>query len=227
MEMYSLMFMVQRELGLPYVYTKVGMLISLMMLMLMDSLFLKYQVFIEHPIDNSVMDTIDLEQEDANAGLGDENVGNVANDLGEENVEEFNLLFSYPYEEMYRFKINPCKDLNLWHLSNSHITYTPPEYHKPAGRPSKKRKKSSADLFDGLVKNGKISRFGQTITCCKCGKKGHNSITFKGQRGATFAPAVNQIQTTQTSVNPSTLAVNLSQTTQTTVNSPSQTSPTM
>nr|GEX03147.1 hypothetical protein [Tanacetum cinerariifolium] len=109
---------------------------------------------------------------------------------------------------MYRFKINPCKDLDLRPLSNSHITYTPPEYYKPAGRPSKKRKKSSAELFDGLVKNGKISRFGQTVTCCKCGKKGHNSRTFKGQRGATSALAVNQIQTIQTSVNPSALAVN-------------------
>nr|GEW05992.1 hypothetical protein [Tanacetum cinerariifolium] len=51
------------------------------------------------------------------------------------------------------------------------FTYTPPEYHKPAGRPLKKRKKSAAELFDGLVKNGKLSRFGQTVTFCKCGKK--------------------------------------------------------
>nr|GFC48860.1 hypothetical protein [Tanacetum cinerariifolium] len=66
------------------------------------------EVFIEHPVDNFVMDTIDLEQEDASAGLGDENVGNLANDLGDENVwnvsndlkdenvEEFDPLFSYP-----------------------------------------------------------------------------------------------------------------------------------
>nr|GFA99382.1 hypothetical protein [Tanacetum cinerariifolium]GFA99386.1 hypothetical protein [Tanacetum cinerariifolium] len=67
------------------------------------------EVFIEHPVDNYVMDTIDLEQEDASAGLGDENVGNLANDLGDENVEnvsndlrdenveEFDPLFSYPH----------------------------------------------------------------------------------------------------------------------------------
>nr|GEW96096.1 transposase, mutator type [Tanacetum cinerariifolium] len=55
------------------------------------------EVFIEHPIENSVMDTIDLEQEDASDGLGDENVGNVANDLGDEKVEEFDPLFSYPH----------------------------------------------------------------------------------------------------------------------------------
>nr|GEU33998.1 hypothetical protein [Tanacetum cinerariifolium] len=131
------------------------------------------------------------------------------------------------WEEMYRFKINPCNGPDLWPPSDSPITYTPPEYHKPAGRPSKKRKKSAAELYDGLVKNGKLSRFGQTVTCCKCGKKGPNSRTCKGQEGATSAPAVNQTQTTQTTINPSAPAVNPSQTTQTTINSPSQTSPTM
>nr|GFC69580.1 hypothetical protein [Tanacetum cinerariifolium] len=131
------------------------------------------------------------------------------------------------WEEMYRFKINPCNGPDLWPPLDSSITYTPPEYHKPAGRPSKKKKKSAAELFDGLVKNVKLSRFGQTVTCCKCDKKGHNSRTCKGQRGATSAPAVNQTQTTQTTVNPSTPAVNPSQTTQTTINSPSQTSPIM
>nr|GEY67777.1 hypothetical protein [Tanacetum cinerariifolium] len=75
------------------------------------------------------------------------------------------------WEEMYRFKINPCNGPDLWPPSDSPITYTTPEYHKPVGRPSKKRKKGAAKLFDGLVKNGKLSRFGQTVTCCKCGKK--------------------------------------------------------
>nr|GEW96095.1 hypothetical protein [Tanacetum cinerariifolium] len=128
------------------------------------------------------------------------------------------------WEEMYRFKINPCNGPDLWPPLDSPITYTPPEYHKPAVRPSKKRKKSAAKLFDGLVKNDKLGRFGQTITFCKCGKKGHNSRTCKGQRGATSVPTVNQTQTTQTTVNPYAPAVNLSQTT---INSPSQTSPTM
>nr|GFB35059.1 hypothetical protein [Tanacetum cinerariifolium] len=43
------------------------------------------EVFTEHPLDNSVIDTIDLEQEDASAGLGDENVA------------KFDPLFSYPH----------------------------------------------------------------------------------------------------------------------------------
>nr|GEW64117.1 hypothetical protein [Tanacetum cinerariifolium] len=70
------------------------------------------EVFIEHPVENSIMDTIDLEQEDASVGLGDENVGNLANDLGDqnvenvsndlrdENVEEFDPLFSNPYMQI-------------------------------------------------------------------------------------------------------------------------------
>ncbi|GJU27546.1 mutator type transposase [Tanacetum coccineum] len=84
-------------------------------------------------------------------------------------------------------------------------------------RPPKKRKKGAAELFDGLVKNGKLSRFGQTVTCCKYGQKGHNSISCNGQKGTTSintsAPAVNPSQSTQTTVNPFAPAVNPSQTT--------------
>ncbi|GJV99885.1 mutator type transposase [Tanacetum coccineum] len=99
------------------------------------------------------------------------------------------------WQEMYMFKINPCNGPDLWPPSDSPITYTPPEYHKPVGRPPKKRKKGAAELFNGLVKNDKMSRFGQTVTCCKYGQRGHNSISCKGQRGATSvnpsAPTVN------------------------------------
>nr|GEY15342.1 hypothetical protein [Tanacetum cinerariifolium] len=133
----------------------------------------------------------------------------------------------------------PCKHVvgAIWNMAENGLepgipeSWVHPSYWlatwEEMYRPSKKRKKSAAELFDGLVKNGKLSRFGQTVTCCKCGKKGHNSRTYEGQGGATSAPAVNQTQTTQTTVNPSAPAVNPSQTTQTTVNSPSQTSPTM
>nr|GEW00521.1 transposase, MuDR [Tanacetum cinerariifolium] len=57
------------------------------------------EVFIEHPLDNSVMDTINLEQEDASAGLGDENVHAIKLTLsgGLDNVEEFDPMFFYLY----------------------------------------------------------------------------------------------------------------------------------
>ncbi|GJT84440.1 transposase, MuDR [Tanacetum coccineum] len=45
------------------------------------------KVFIEHHVDNSLLDTIDLDQEDDSAGLG----------VAYENVEEFDPLFSYQH----------------------------------------------------------------------------------------------------------------------------------
>ncbi|GKA76754.1 transposase, MuDR [Tanacetum coccineum] len=87
------------------------------------------------------------------------------------------------WEEMYRFKINPCNGPDLWPPSDSPITLTPPDYHTPIGRPPKKRKKSDAELYDNMVKDGKLSRVDKTVTCNKCGQKGHNSRSCKGQRG--------------------------------------------
>ncbi|GKD75180.1 mutator type transposase, partial [Tanacetum coccineum] len=98
------------------------------------------------------------------------------------------------WQEMYRFKVNPC-------------------------RLPKKRKKSAAELFDGMVKKGKLSRAGKSVTCTKCGQVGHNSRSCKGQRG----PTVNQSQASasvsarpsgnqsQTSVTPSVPTVSQSQ----------------
>nr|GEW43256.1 hypothetical protein [Tanacetum cinerariifolium] len=100
--------------------------------------------------------------------------------------------FSYwlaTWEEMYRFKINPCNGHDLWPQLDIPITYTPPDYHRPTGRPPKKRKKNVAELFDSMVKNGKLSR-------------GVNP----------YALAFNPSQTTQSTVNPSSPPVNPSQT---------------
>ncbi|GKE29794.1 mutator type transposase [Tanacetum coccineum] len=99
-----------------------------------------------------------------------------------------------PWEEMYRFKINPCNGPDLWPSSDSPIILTPPDYHTPIGRPPKKRKKSVAELYDGMVKDGKLSKAGKTITCTKCVQKGDNSRSCKGQRGgqSTGTPMPNQ-----------------------------------
>ncbi|GJR61180.1 ethylene-responsive transcription factor ERF003-like protein [Tanacetum coccineum] len=32
-----------------------------------------------------------------------------------------------------------------------------------------------------MSKNGKLSRFGKSVTCCKCGNKGHNKTTCKAK----------------------------------------------
>ncbi|GJU65958.1 mutator type transposase [Tanacetum coccineum] len=116
-----------------------------------------------------------------------------------------------------KFKINPCNGPDLWSSSDSPIILTPPDYHTPIGRPPKKRKKSAAELYDGMVKDGKLSMAGKTFTCTKCGQKGHNSRSCKGQRGgqSTRTPMPNQgpSQSTQIPsqgiVNPSTPTVNV------------------
>nr|GEU37915.1 hypothetical protein [Tanacetum cinerariifolium] len=98
------------------------------------------------------------------------------------------------WEEMYRFKINPCNGPDLWPPSDSLVILTPPDYRTPIGRPPKKRKKSAAELYDVMVKDGKLSRAGKTVTCKKCGQKGHNSRSCKDQRGgqSTGTPMPNQ-----------------------------------
>ncbi|GJZ77494.1 mutator type transposase, partial [Tanacetum coccineum] len=122
-------------------------------------------------------------------------------------------------KNMYRFKINPCNGQDMWKKSPSPITLTPPDYHTPVGRPPKKRKKSAAELFDGIVKNGKLSRAGKSVTCNKCGQVGHNSRSCKGQRGpqayasvSAARPSGNHLQASQASVTPSTPTVSQSQT---------------
>ncbi|GKG06467.1 mutator type transposase, partial [Tanacetum coccineum] len=47
------------------------------------------------------------------------------------------------------------------------------------GRPGKKRKKSVGEVTE-MVKDGKLIRKGGTVTCCKCGQKGHNKRSCKG-----------------------------------------------
>ncbi|GJU78506.1 mutator type transposase [Tanacetum coccineum] len=83
-----------------------------------------------------------------------------------------------------KYKINPCNGPDLWPPSDSPIIVTPPDDHTPIGMPPKKIKKSDAELYYGMVKDGKLSRSGKTVTCLKCGEKGHNNRSCKGQRGA-------------------------------------------
>ncbi|GKA84888.1 mutator type transposase [Tanacetum coccineum] len=126
------------------------------------------------------------------------------------------------WQEMYSFKINPCNGPDMWKKSPSPITLTPPDYHTPIGRPPKKRKKSAAELFDGMVKNGKLSRAGKSVTCNKCGQVGHNSRSCKGQRGpqasqasasaSAARPSGNHSQASQASVTPSAPTISQSQT---------------
>ncbi|GJU94352.1 hypothetical protein Tco_1319108 [Tanacetum coccineum] len=86
------------------------------------------------------------------------------------------------WEKMYSYKINPCNGPDMWPQSDNPITLTPPNYKPPIGRPPKKRRKSAVEIYDGLVKKGRLSRVGKTVTCLKCRQQGHNKRSCKGQR---------------------------------------------
>ncbi|KAJ9541378.1 hypothetical protein OSB04_027884 [Centaurea solstitialis] len=85
------------------------------------------------------------------------------------------------WKAVYSFTINPITGMDMWPKSSCPTTLTPPLHHKQIGRPKKKRKKSVDELSQPVVKGGKLSRVGKTVTCLKCKKKGHNSRTCKGQ----------------------------------------------
>lgn len=62
-------------------------------------------------------------------------------------------------------------------------TLLPPAHHPQIGRPRKERRKSRAekDLVH-ISKDGKLTRKLRTVTCDKCGSRGHNSRTCTGPR---------------------------------------------
>nr|GEW94210.1 hypothetical protein [Tanacetum cinerariifolium] len=103
------------------------------------------------------------------------------------------------WKDMYRFKVNPCHQ-------------------------KKKRKKSAAELAEGMVKGNKLSKAGKSITCGKCKGIGHNQR--KCPNDASTQTATQTQQSSQAP--PATQATQASQTGHTTQFHPSQlhTSPT-
>ncbi|GJU28891.1 hypothetical protein Tco_1172480 [Tanacetum coccineum] len=86
------------------------------------------------------------------------------------------------WQDMYRFKVNPCDGPNMWPKSNLSSILTPPNYTSQLGIPKEKRRKSIYELANSMVKGGKLSREGKRVTCTKCDQVGHNQISCKGQR---------------------------------------------
>nr|GEU44816.1 hypothetical protein [Tanacetum cinerariifolium] len=94
------------------------------------------------------------------------------------------------WKDMYSYKINHCNGRDMWPQSDNLITLTPPDYKHPIGRPPKKRRKSAAEIYDGLVKKGGLSRAGKTVTYLKFTKSTANRLSplkhkFVYQRPAT------------------------------------------
>ena len=69
--------------------------------------------------------------------------------------------------------------MSLWPKSQVPTTIIPPIYHKPVGRPKKKRKISEVEK-DDVQRGGKLSKKNVVGTCGKCKGKGHNSRTCTG-----------------------------------------------
>ncbi|GJS81480.1 hypothetical protein Tco_0748021 [Tanacetum coccineum] len=99
----------------------------------------------------------------------------------------------------------PCKHAVacIWDMANNGlepgipesytpITLTPPNYKPPVGRPRKKRRKSAAEIYDNLVKKGKLSRAGKTVTCLKFTKSTANRLSPLKKKFVGLRPAATQ-----------------------------------
>lgn len=88
--------------------------------------------------------------------------------------------------------------MDMWPATKCPTTLIAPKYHKQAGRPPKKRKKSAAELEELKKKvetSSKMPRKGDSLTCSLCKKKGHNKRTCNksgGAGGSTDAGASNR-----------------------------------
>ncbi|GJY61276.1 hypothetical protein Tco_0461933 [Tanacetum coccineum] len=91
-----------------------------------------------------------------------------------------------PYEDYYT--INPINGRNLWSKHLSPYTIIPPKIQPQIGRPPKSRKKSACKISSQkMFVNGKLLRVGKSVTCGKCGMKGHNRTSCKGIVGGSQA----------------------------------------
>jgi hypothetical protein len=84
------------------------------------------------------------------------------------------------WKHVYNYKVYPINGRTMWPKSIVPTIITPPTHHKPVGRPKKLRRKSAMELED-LSRGGRLSRKNTTVTCAKCGNKGHNSRSCNGR----------------------------------------------
>ena len=82
------------------------------------------------------------------------------------------------WKKQYSFKVNPINGRHRWEKHVWPTTLLPPKIQPQIGRPQKKRKKSVVEVEE-MVKNGKLSKKGKTVTCCLCKQQGHNKRTCK------------------------------------------------
>ncbi|GJY79500.1 mutator type transposase [Tanacetum coccineum] len=88
------------------------------------------------------------------------------------------------WKQQYSFKVNPISGRNFWELKQWPTTLLPPKIPPQIGRPPKKRKKSAIEIEE-MVRGGKLSKRGQTVTCFNCKQKGHNKRGCKNVAATT------------------------------------------
>jgi hypothetical protein len=86
------------------------------------------------------------------------------------------------WKQVYSYKVGPINGRNMWPKADCPTVLTPPVYHKPVGRPKKKRRKNQVELEDiAQGRTGRLSKVGKTTNCSICKKPGHNKRSCKGQ----------------------------------------------
>ena len=86
------------------------------------------------------------------------------------------------WKKVYSFHVKPIRGPVHWPKCNVPTTLLPPKHQPQIGRPRKARRKSNTEKDISIMKDGKISRKHKTVTCDKCGVRGHNSRTCTGPR---------------------------------------------
>nr|GEW11509.1 hypothetical protein [Tanacetum cinerariifolium] len=89
------------------------------------------------------------------------------------------------WTKQYNYTINPINGRNLWSKHPSPYTIIPPKIHPQIRRPPKSRKKIAGKISSQKMSvNGKLTRVGKSVTCGKCGMKGHNRTSCKGSQAS-------------------------------------------
>jgi hypothetical protein len=94
------------------------------------------------------------------------------------------------WKKVYNKTIEPINGRDMWPNSACPTKLLPPKHHKQVGRPKKKRQKTAEEMTQPAGEGGKMVRYGGTVTCGKCGNKGHNQRSCKGQGGGSEAHVV-------------------------------------
>nr|KAJ0221265.1 hypothetical protein LSAT_V11C200084130 [Lactuca sativa] len=107
------------------------------------------------------------------------------------------------WKTAYGYKVEPIKGRAMWPRSECPMQITPPPHRNQPGRPKRKRRQSMEEKSQSKSQSqsqrsdvgpseihghgphggGKLTRKFVSVTCSKCGNKGHNSRTCKGQGG--------------------------------------------